>query len=114
MKNIKIYENFIKEFDIDLLTLCEYTNGDMVIAVNILKKLQDESTDYFFYYKDNKYKRKISHFTTGGKDMLFFSGTAVSYKFLSENPNNNIYFTFYNVNVSDELLALKNMNKYNL
>lgn len=118
MKHLKIYESFEKELTLDLLRLCEYADG-MINAINILKKLQDNSSFYNLIYEGKKYNNGKFYYTKlaiNNKDAIYvLNHTMMSYDFLKENVNKNIYFTFYNVNVSDEnLITLIDINKYNL
>jgi len=114
VKHLKAFESYEDEFNIDLVTLCEHI-GNMYDVVIILELLQKSCKDYFFTSNGLKYKREISHYRFNGKDMIYFNGTAMGYDYVMNDKNkNNLFFTFYGVEVINDLLVLSNTKKYNL
>jgi len=113
LKHIKIFESFENEFNIDLITICEYT-GNMYDAVEILIDLQNNSESHTINYCDVILKGEIKHRLYDSDDKIYFSKTMLGYKFLMKNTRYNAYFTFINVDVDDTISTLANTKKYNL
>lgn len=122
MKHIKTYESFETTVVLDLLSVCEYTGG-LYDAIEKLKELASNSKSYNIKRDDKDFKTYFDHYTISGRDSITgnpedaidLNGETFSYAYLLKNPNKNIYFTFYNVNVKDEiLLTLSSINKFNL
>ena len=122
MKYIKKYESFENVLIIDLLSLCDYL-GDMHSAIEKLKEFAKQSSNYNIKRDNKDFGKYFDHYqihksdSISGKqeDGIDLTGEAFSYQYILRNPNKNITFTFYDVNVDDErLITLSTQNKYNL
>jgi hypothetical protein len=116
MKHLKIYESFQQKLTIDILSLCEYF-GSMHNAIDILLRLKDNCAFYELNYRGDVYHNgEFSKYKTNTLEQINILGnTMMSYGFIKMHESLlNVTFTFFDVDIDDDLIYKISAKKYNL